>query len=80
MKLQVLLFGITRDMVGQNQIQLELDEPINIESFKQMLMDKYPQMNDLAHIKIAVNQEFANDGTLLQEGDEIALIPPVSGG
>ena len=80
MKLQVLLFGIARDIVGQNHIEMDFQGPTNIQSFKEVLIDKYPQMNDLAHIKIAVNQEFAKDEMLLQEGDEIALIPPVSGG
>jgi molybdopterin synthase sulfur carrier subunit len=51
-----------------------------VKSFKQAMQDKYPKMNYLSYFKIAVNQEFAADEQMLNEGDEIALIPPVSGG
>ncbi|MDH3708751.1 MAG: MoaD/ThiS family protein [Cyclobacteriaceae bacterium] len=80
MKLQVLLFGITRDIVGKSMLELDYRGPSDIQSFKEMLKDKYPEMSNLSHFKIAINQEFAREDSQLQEGDEIALIPPVSGG
>lgn len=80
MKLQVLLFGITRDIVGKSMLELDYQGPPDIKSFKQVLQDKYPEMNMLSHLKIALNQEFAQEDSPIQEGDEIALIPPVSGG
>ncbi len=80
MKLNVLLFGITRDIVGQSQLELEYNGEANVAAFKQMLVNQYPKMDQLAHFKVAVNQEFASDEHSLQTGDEIALIPPVSGG
>jgi len=80
MKIQVLLFGIARDIVGSSQLTLDQQEGLDVKSFKELLKDKYPKMNHLSHFKVAVNQEFANDQQILSEGDEIALIPPVSGG
>ena len=80
MKVQILLFGIARDIVGQSPLELECNESIDVNSFKQLLQDKYPKMNHLSYFKIAINQEFAEDDQVLHEGDEIALIPPVSGG
>jgi len=80
MKLKILLFGITRDIVGQSQLDLDYQGEGNVAAFKAMLVDRYPKMDQLAHFKIAVNQEFANDDQELTTGDEIALIPPVSGG
>jgi molybdopterin synthase sulfur carrier subunit len=80
MKVQVLLFGIARDIVGQRHLAFEHSGPIDVKSFKQALQDKYPKMNHLSYFKVAINQEFAADGQMLNEGDEIALIPPVSGG
>jgi len=80
MKVQVLLFGIARDIVGQRHLAFEHSEPIDVKSFKQVLQDKYPKMNHLSYFKVAINQEFAEDEQMLIEGDEIALIPPVSGG
>ncbi len=80
MKVQVLLFGIARDIVGQPHLEFNHSGPIDVKSFKQAMQDKYPKMNYLSYFKIAVNQEFAADEQMLNEGDEIALIPPVSGG
>jgi molybdopterin synthase sulfur carrier subunit len=80
MKIQILLFGIARDIVGQSLLELEHHEPLNVKAFKQILQDKYPKMNHLSYFKVAINQEFAEDEQQLKEGDEIALIPPVAGG
>jgi len=80
MKVKVLLFGIARDIVGQRRLEIDHSPPIDVKSLKQVLQDKYPKMNHLSYFKVAVNQEFASDDQMLNEGDEIALIPPVSGG
>ena len=80
MKLEILLFGIGREIVGSSKLQFDLDEPLDVKSFKNVLEAKYPKMTHLSYYKVAVNQEFAKDDQLLKEGDEVALIPPVSGG
>ncbi len=80
MKLEILLFGIAREIVGSSRVQFDLDAPLDVKAFKLILEEKYPRMNHLSYYKVAVNQEFAKDEQLLQQGDEIALIPPVSGG
>lgn len=80
MKIQVLLFGIARDIVGSSQLTMDHGGKLDVKSFKDKLKAKYPKMNHLSYFKVAVNQEFAGDDHILHEGDEIALIPPVSGG
>ena len=80
MKIQILLFGIARDIVGKSQLELDTNQPLDVTSFKQLLKDKYPKMSHLSYFKVAINQEFADDQQILNEGDEVALIPPVSGG
>jgi molybdopterin synthase sulfur carrier subunit len=80
MKIQLLLFGIARDIVGDSRLELDTNPPLDVASFKQLLKDKYPKMNHLSYFKVAINQDFADDDQLLKEGDEVALIPPVSGG
>jgi molybdopterin converting factor small subunit len=47
---------------------------------RNQLISAYPQLRDLRSLFIAVNLKYANDEALLTENDEIALIPPVSGG
>jgi len=51
-----------------------------VRDFKQLLIDKFPKLSNQNNFSIAVNMEYATDDIMLQENDEIALIPPVSGG
>lgn len=75
----IKLFGITRDFVGQPI--LEINESIDsVGKLKAFMMSTYPKMKALNSLLIAVNSEYAEDTMVLNSTDEIALIPPVSGG
>ena len=80
MKVNLLLFGITKDLLGKQLLNLDIKEKSTVADFKKMLQEKYPELIELNSLAIAVNSEYANDSTLISENDEIALIPPVSGG
>ena len=80
MEVNVLFFGITKDMVGRQQLDIDLATPISVADFKEVLQEKFPKLSGLNSIAIAVNSEYANDAMMIQANDEIALIPPVSGG
>lgn len=80
MQLEVLAFGIARDIVGGPTVKISLEEGINLAEFKLALSDKYPQFDTLNSLYIAINNEYGEDDQELKETDEIALIPPVSGG
>lgn len=80
MRVNILLFGITKDLIGKQHLQLELPAKVTVSSFKKFLQEKYPALVELNSLAIAVNSEYANDSVMIQENDEIALIPPVSGG
>jgi molybdopterin synthase sulfur carrier subunit len=80
MKLNVLGFGIARDIFGSSVIDVELRENGTTENLKQVLEARFPRLRQLASYMIAVNSEYAQDSGILTERDEIAVIPPVSGG
>lgn len=80
MKLNVLLFGVAREIVGNNQLALDMSEPATVKSLLGELKQAYPRFNDLQSLMIAVNDEYADHSQPLSEQDEIAIIPPVSGG
>ncbi|MEQ6124952.1 MoaD/ThiS family protein [Pseudotenacibaculum sp. MALMAid0570] len=80
MKLKVLLFGISTDLVGANSLDIEFSENKSVLELKKTLQDKFPQMSELNSYAIAVNESYANDHTQLKENDVVAIIPPVSGG
>lgn len=80
MLIKVLAFGIIKDIVGGRQLELDLFGGSTINDLNRMLKEKYPSLASLKSLMVAVNDEYANDSDLIREGDEVALIPPVSGG
>lgn len=80
MKLTIKAFGITREIIGEKETILELQEGATIVSLKAELEAQFPEIKGLKSLFIAVNNKYAEEGAELNENDEIALIPPVSGG
>ena len=80
--MNILLFGIAKDIIGASSLKINEGEkkPITVRELKQFISNKYPKFNTLSSLAIAVNSSYADDTTLLQASDEIAIIPPVSGG
>ncbi len=81
--MNILLFGITKDIVGSSTLSLSDSEGREIQTVKALknhLKEKYPKLGELDTLAIAINSEYAQDNNIIQLGDEIALIPPVSGG
>ena len=78
-KYRVKAFGITKDILGSRENILEA-ELHTVGEMRQFLITRYPQLAGLRSLFIAVNSDYADDSTVLREADEIALIPPVSGG
>jgi molybdopterin converting factor subunit 1 len=80
MKCTIKAFGITREIVGSRVLEIEVPDGQTVAALKTELMKQYPDFSGLRSMYIAVNQQYAEDEYVLREGDEIALIPPVSGG
>ena len=80
MTLKILTFGIARDIIGSSTLSIDITEGATSEDLKRQLLELYPRFLSLSSLMIAVNAEYGNSETVLHEGDEIALIPPVSGG
>jgi sulfur-carrier protein len=78
-RFKVKAFGITKEIIGARESVVEL-EAATVEELKNFLFTKYPKLSGLKSLFIAVNQNYAEDDQTIAETDEIALIPPVSGG
>lgn len=79
----IKFFAVFKSKLGREEIQLNLAEPMALGRVIDKIKAEQPEVAKiLAEINpmIAVNQEFANLETLVKDGDEIAFIPPVSGG
>jgi len=72
-------FGITKDIVGARETAFEMDGH-TVGSLRNALKKRYPSLLDVRSLMIAVNNAYAEDNQPIGESDEIALIPPVSGG
>ncbi len=80
MTLEIMAFGITKDIVGKTLINFDLPDGSSVKELKEKLTERYPEMEALTSLLIAVNEEYGDETHILNERDEIALIPPVSGG
>ncbi len=80
MKINILAFGIAKDIFGGPSVSVELGNDANVSNLKYALEKEYPKLKQLASYMIAVNNEYALPGDGIHSNDEIAIIPPVSGG
>jgi molybdopterin synthase catalytic subunit len=81
MRVRILFFGILKDLAGKSSDLLELPEGSSVRELLSHYSSQTPRLQpSLASIAVAVNQEYAGPETALKSGDEVALLPPVSGG
>ena len=80
MEINILAFGIAKDIVGGAQLPFQVEDQSTVGELKVALLAAYPKFEKLQSLAIAVNSEYAQNDQLLTESDEIVLIPPVSGG
>jgi len=80
MKIKVLFFASARDLTGQNSLSLDFPE-MTTANLVLYLSEQYPNFDiESNQIAIAVNQKYISSPVELQDGDEVAFLPPISGG
>jgi len=80
MKVNILAFGIVKEIFQRSVIEIDLDGTPTISNLKSELEKNYPRLSQIASYMIAVNDEYATTDLIIDSKDEIAIIPPVSGG
>jgi MoaE-MoaD fusion protein len=81
MRIRVLFFGILKDLVGGSSDSLDLPEGASVRDVLEHYEKTIPSLSkSLPSLAVAVNQQYAGVETKLASGDEVALLPPVSGG
>ena len=76
MKVRIRLFATLRERAGVDQVELDLPDQARVRD----ALDLLRTVTSDVPVVMAINQEYANEDTVLRAGDELALIPPVSGG
>ena len=80
-RVRVRLFAVQRELAGAREVPLELDAGATVESAWQALVALHPILAPgRPSVRFARNGEYVDAAELLAEGDEVACIPPVSGG
>ncbi len=81
MTIRVLLFAHLRELLGKDCLEVNLPPGATLKDLWRHLQEENPVLNSYSHPPLmARNMEYVASETVLQGGEEIALIPPVSGG
>jgi molybdopterin converting factor subunit 1 len=77
----VLFFAAAADIIQRETVQLQLHEGVTLADLQQQLYSRWPELSQrLPTLMWAVNEQYATPQTILRAGDQVACIPPVSGG
>ena len=79
MKVNVLFFGATADIVGQRRMEYTIEENAAAKTVFERLLAEFPKLKD-HRLLFSVNQEYSSDEQVVGDGDELAVFTAVSGG
>ena len=77
--IEIKCFGVAKEIVEGNVVRLETSS-LSVEELRKQLLNDYPDFSTIKGFMVAVNQEYATDDMTINSSDEVAIIPPVSGG
>ncbi len=81
MKLRVKLFAVAKELVGRDELTVDVAPGATVADVRRCVESDYPTLQKiLPHAMWAVDAAYANDDTSVNQNSDIALIPPVSGG
>ena len=81
MRVRILFFGILKEMAGKSMDELDLPDGASVRDVLARYESQIPRLKEsLPALALAVNQQYAEPDTVLRANDEVALLPPVSGG
>ena len=81
MHIKVMLFASFREIVGSSSLLLTVEAGSTTSTIFEQLCESYPPLRDGAdQISVAVNKAYITEPLTLKDGDEVAFLPPISGG
>ncbi len=81
MSVKILFFANLRDRAGTKSLELEIPKGITVQGLKDQVARDYPNLKQsMEAVLISINREYAFDETVVADGSEVAMFPPVSGG
>lgn len=81
MRIRVLFFGVVREIVGLKEDHIEVPDGARLGIVLENYGARFPRLREMAgSVVLALNQQFASPTAAITDGDEVAVLPPVSGG
>ena len=81
MQIRVLFFGVLKELIGRSFETVEVPVGARLDDLLARYIQRFTRLQELLpSLALSVNQEYSRGDRLLHEGDEVALLPPVSGG
>jgi molybdopterin converting factor subunit 1 len=79
--MKIKCFGIARDITGADEVEIDVSkDSVSVNKLKGELLRIYPGLSMVSQFFIAINHEYGGEEDMININDEIAIIPPVSGG
>ncbi len=80
MRIHVLFFAVYRELAGSDEITVDLPHGATVRRLIEAVAERLGADLAPGNLAVAVNQEYATEERVLEDGDEVAFIPPVAGG
>lgn len=81
MQVSVRFFAGYKDLLGEEQLLVEIDEGATVGDILELLKERYPSIREQGYMPLtACNLKHVSKKHRLEDGDEVAIFPPVSGG
>ena len=80
MKVEIIAYGIAKDIINGPSLSIDFPMGSTVSDVKSAIVKDFPAFEGLASLQMAVNAEYVQDDFVLNENDEVVIIPPVSGG
>lgn len=80
MDIKLVAFGIAKEILKTSLKELSMPDHATIGELKNLIIDRYPEFQKLKSLRFAINEDYQEEDFKISEGDEVVIIPPVSGG
>lgn len=81
LSVRVRLFASSRELIGKDEITVRLKAQTTVGDLRKTILEEYPALSSMKiPFMIVVNHGVADDSTVISHQDEVAILPPVSGG
>ncbi len=77
---KIKLFAMCRELIGKDQITLKLKNQMTVGDIRKKILKLYPVLSGRTQFVVAINYVIVDEITPISEKDEVAILPPVSGG